>query len=220
MWGGWYDDPRLMSEIKKMKAIYEDTDIRATIKPEVVLFADERGYSRLLNRSPELSGIPKTRKAMGNTGVPFDCFMAEDAPAVLKDYKAAVFAMPIASKAGQEAMKLCHELGIPYLTATAEHPSLSVTEITEFYKSHGIHFYTNENDVVYFGNGYIGLHSKNAGKKNLKLTRPLSFKAVFEKKAEDGYGDVIEFELSENETALFELRDAVKEIFGGKHEKN
>ena len=219
MWGGWYDDARLMAEIEKMKVIYEDSsDAHIPIKPEVVFFADERGYSLLFNKSPELSGISDTRKAMGNTGVPFDCYMAEDAATVLNGYKAAVFAMPIASEAGEDAMKLCRELGIPYLTAKAEHPSLSVAEITEFYKRHGIHFYTKEHDVVYLGNGYIGLHSKNAGKKCLNLTRPISYRTVFSKAIENGVGEKIEFELGENDTALFKLNEVAKDNFGGEYE--
>ena len=115
-----------MEELSRMRSVFEKRGGRdgAAFSPEVVFFADERGYSNLLSGSPQLPAITETRTAMGNTGVPYDTYAVEDADAVLKKYKAAVFVMPIPSEAGAHAIELCRELGIPYLTASAEHPAL------------------------------------------------------------------------------------------------
>ena len=153
MWGGWYQDPLLMEEIVRLKKIYDEEPIRKDkpLSPDVVFFADESGYANLYSQSPHLKGITKTRTAMGNTGVPYDSFMVEDADSILENYKAAVFVMPIPSETGKRAMELCEKMGIPYLTATADRYELTVDEVREFYKANGIHFYTEEKDVVYVG---------------------------------------------------------------------
>jgi beta-galactosidase len=205
MWGGWYDDPSLMKELTDMKHLCDNGSTRSGKSPrcEVVFFADERGYSRLFNASPQLRGIHETRLAMGNTGVPYDSYMSEDAANVLENYKAAVFPMPIPSEAGQRAMEFCEKMNIPYITATKEHCSLTVKELCDFYKSCGVHFYTEEKDVVYLGNGYLGLHSAVGGKKRLILPEKCRVSAIFEANAEEQTTDVIEFDLKENRTALF-----------------
>ena len=210
MWGGWYRDPTLMSELKLMKDIYskELTYNKSPIRPEVAFFADERAYANLFSGSPDLNGINATRTAMGNTGVPYDTYMAEDAPTVLAKYKAAIFVMPIPSEAGERAMELCKEMGIPYLSPSLNHYELSIDEIREFYKNCSIRFYTDKKDVVYMGQGYIGLHAAIAGKKVLKLPRPLSVSSVFGTNIEEQTIDTVCFEAGENTTALFKLQES------------
>lgn len=207
MWGGWYDDPMLMEEFVRMKHIY-DKELMGKENgpsPEVVFFADERGYANLFSHSPHLNGIALTRTAMGNTGVPYDTYMAEDADRILKNYKAAVFPMPIASEAGKHAIELCEKMGIPYLSATADHYQLTVETLREFYKSSSIHFYTNENDVVCLGNGYICLHSAVGGSKHLSLPKCYTVTPVFGAEISEQTTDKIEFDLKENATALFSI---------------
>ena len=205
MWGGWYNDPFLMNELISMRKLYENgvADCKEAISPDVVLFADERGYANLFSASPHLNGIKNTRIAMGNTGVPYDSCMVEDADAILKNYRAAVFLMPIPSKAGKYAMELCDKMQVPYLTATANHLELTTEELQSFYKSNGVHFYTHENDVVYLGNGYIGLHSAVGGVKRLYLPCAHTVSSVFGTDFPTKTTDVIEFMLKENATALF-----------------
>lgn len=207
MWGGWYADPCLMQELAAMRAIYEKEHCAKGVypSPEVAFFADERAYARLFNRSPQLSGIYQTRTAMGNTGVPYDTYMAEDAETVLARYKAAVFVMPIASEAGQRAITLCKQMGIPYLCPTAESCGLTVEEIQEFYKQNGIHFYTESRDVVYVGNGYIGLHAATGGVKKLHLPRAYAVSPVFGAAQPTQMTSVIRFETEENATVLFSV---------------
>lgn len=207
MWGGWYADRLLMDEVSRMKDIY-DGDLTArgeAPSPEVVFFADERAYANMLSKSPQLEGIPMSRTAIGNVGAPYDCYMVEDAEDILCRYKAAVFPMPIASESGMHAMELCKKMGIPYLSATAEHCALDVTEIRAFLKSSGVHLYTDGYDVVYVGNGYIALHSSVGGKKRLTLPTRYSISTVFGTDIPSQDTDVIEFNLEENSTALFAL---------------
>ena len=206
MWGGWYDDPILMDELCEMKKIFDNdliSDKSDVLSADVVFFADEQGYANMMTDSPQIRSIKHTRTAMGNTGVPYDSCMVEDAELILQNYKAAVFPFPLPSDAGKHAMELCEKMGIPYLMATADHYELTVDEIRVFLKANGIHFYTEEKDVVYVGNGYIGLHSVIGGTKRLRLPRTCTVSSVFGTELSAQVTDCIEFELKENATALF-----------------
>ena len=144
---------------------------------------------------------------MGKAGAPFDSCMAEDAEAVLKNYTAAVFPFPLPSEAGKRAMALCRELGIPYLAATTEHPTLTVAEIRTFLKASGVHLYTEEEDVVYAGNGYLGLHSATGGTKRLKLPGVFRIRPIFGTDIPEQVTDTLSFVLKENGTALFSVHN-------------
>ena len=206
MWGGWYDDPILLNELAKMKKIYDKdllSDGSTPLSADVAFFGDEQSYANMLTGSPQIKSVKLTRTAMGKTGVPYDSLMVEEAEHILRNYKAAVFPFSLPSEAGKHAMELCHKMGIPYLAASAEHCELTVEEIQEFYKSNEIHFYTDEKDVVYVGNGYVGLHSATGGSKRLHLPRTCKISSVFGAEIHDQVTDCIEFELKENATALF-----------------
>ena len=204
MWGGWYDDAALMSELANMKKLYDAENPQCSAS-EIAFFADERGYANLFSRSPHLQAIRDTRTNMGNIGAPYDTFMVEDAEQILRRYKAAVFAFPVPSECGKRAMALCKEFGIPYISATSEHPVLSVDEIEAFIKASGVHIYADSRDVVYVGNRYLALHAATGGRKQIKLPRAAKITAIFGTDIPDQITDLLEFELNEYETALFKI---------------
>ena len=205
MWGGWYKDPLLMSELAQMKKIY-DRDIVSNktnvLCPDVVFFADEQSCANTFTGSPSIC-ISDTVTAMGKTGVPFDSCMVEDAKSVVQNYKVAVFPFSLPSEDGKRAMELCESMGIPYLCAMVDHHKFTVDELIEFYKANGVHFYSEEQDVVYVGNGYVGLHSAVGGKKRLRLPCAYTVSLVYGTQFNNQTTDCIEFELEENATALF-----------------
>lgn len=207
MWGGWFADPILMQEIAEMKKIY-DTGLAVRDdmpSAEVVYFADEESYANVYSNSPQISGIYTSRIAIGKSGVPYDTCAVRDAEEVLGKYKAAIFPFPIPSEAGERAMKLCEERGIPYLRATAEHPELSLEEIRDFIEKSGVNLYAPCGEVVYAGCGYIGVHSSVGGKKKLRLPKRMNVCAIFGTQYAECITDSITFELEENGTALFKL---------------
>ena len=208
MWGGWYDDPLLMGELEKMKNIY-DADLERSDfsypEAEVAFFADEQAYANFLNDSPQLSSIPQTRTLMGNTGAPYRTLMVEDAEKLIGSFKAAIFPFPIPSERGKSAIAACKRQGIPYLCASMEHYPLSFEEIKDFLIANEIHLYSEENDVVYLGNGYVGLHSDKGGPKKLRLPSSFRITAIFGADFKSQITDVIEFEFQDNGTALFSL---------------
>lgn len=215
MWGGWYHNSVLMDELARMKQIYDGDLSRnpSVLEPELIFFADECAYANLFSNSPqlgshyEIGGVIASRTAMGTTGIPFDTYAVEDAPSVLSRYKAAVFPFPVPSDTGKKAMELCDSLGIPYLTATEEHYVLTTSEIRAFCLENGLHAYAEEGDVVYVGNGYLGLHSTRGGEREVKLPRSLTANTVYGTSAQSGTVQTLRFPLEENETALFRIEE-------------
>ncbi|MBQ4111788.1 MAG: hypothetical protein IJD38_03215 [Clostridia bacterium] len=206
MWGGWYRAPLLMEELTAMKAICDGDLYRekgTTLTPEVAVLADERSYASLLDHSPLMNSLPYTRMALGNTGIPYDLCACEDAEAILHRYKAVIFPFPAPSDAGKCAMTLCRERGIPYLTATPSHPVLTVAEIRDFCDQSGVHAYTPAGDVVYVGNGYVGLHAAKAGEKFITLPKTCRVIPLFGTDVEEQTTDTVRFTLDKHRTALF-----------------
>ena len=207
MWGGWFADSALMEEIENMKKIY-DTPLASRedmLSAEVVFFADEESYTNVFSGSPQISGIFGSRIAIGKSGVPYDTCAVRDAEEVIEKYKAAIFPFPVPSEAGERAMKLCEELGIPYIRATAEHPTLELSEIREFLENTDVNIYAPSGEVLYAGCGYLALHSSVGGKKELRLPRKMKASAVFGAEYKEQVTDCISFELPENATALFKI---------------
>ena len=206
MWGGWFADPMLMEALTEMKVLYDAPRAEPSLSPEVAFFADEQAYALLFSHSPEMRGVVESRTALGKSGIPFDSVMAEDAEALLSKYKAAVFPFPIASEAGKAAIALCKKLNIPCLTATPDHPAFTKEELRAFFEKSDVHAYAESGNVVYLGCGYLGLHSAQAGKKTLRLPRPMRVSAVYGTDFAESVTDKLTFDLEENGTALFALR--------------
>ena len=197
----------LMKEIADMRKIYEKglSVSEGTLCAEVVFFADEESYANVFSGSPQISGILGSRIAIGKSGVPYDTVAVCDAEELLPRYKAAIFPFPVPSEAGERAMKLCEELGIPYIRATAEHPTLELSEIREFLENADVNIYAPSGEVVWAGCGYLALHSSVGGKKELRLPRKMKASAVFGAEYKERVTDCISFELPENATALFKI---------------
>ncbi len=206
MWGGWYRDPILMEELTAMKGIC-DHDLRrkkgTTLISEVAVLTDERSYANTFDGSPLMHSLHQTRIALGHTGIPYDLCACEDAEQILDRYKAVICPFPTPSEAGERAMTLCRERGIPCLTATPSHPVLTVSEIRGFCLNSGAHVYCDEGDVVYVGNGYIGLHAAEGGEKTLTLPKICRIRPLFGAGLNESFTDTLRFSSEKYQTALF-----------------
>ena len=83
--------------------------------------------------------------------------------------------------------------------------SITVGAVNIREEENGIHFYAEEHDVVYLGNGYVAFHSKTGGEKRLHLPKLCTLTPVFGADLPTQTTAVLTFELAENATALFAL---------------
>ena len=207
MWGGWYHHKEIMHEMSKMRNIAQGSKDKSISYPsvQVVIFIDEKAYFNNPRCSDVSCSVNNIRVAMGNTGIPFDLCMTEDAPKVIDKYKVAIFTTPLPSESGKNAMELCKSYNIPYLFPEGDKIFISTPELRNFLVSKGVHCYNDGNNVVYCGGGYIGVHTSCAGDISIKLPQKYKVRSLLGIKIEEQETDVISLCMNKHDTALFEL---------------
>ena len=208
MWGGWYHDETIMSEIKNMKDIAESArEKKSELYPsaQAVMFIDEKAYLNNPRGSRLCHSVNITRTAMGNTGIPFDLCMVENAEKVIRKYKAAIFTAPIPSESGRNAVSLCKKMKIPYLQTNAEKYFYGESELRGFLVSCGIHCYNYDGCVIYCGEGFLGIHSVNEGKTKISLPSEYKIRPLLGTDIAECQTDTILLDIKKHGTAVFEL---------------
>ncbi len=206
MWGGWYEDKDIMEDLKKMKEIAESSkNIDSSPNAEVIMFIDEKAYLNNPRQSEFCHSVNITRIEMGNTGIPFKQCMVEDAEKILSKYKFAIFTAPLPSESGKNAVELCKKLNIPYLETTTEKLFYKKNELREILISNGIHCYNEQDNVIYCGNGFLGIHTVNDGEVKITLPQKYKIKSLFGSDLQDCETDVITLNMSKYDTAIFKL---------------
>ena len=207
MWGGWYHHDEIMLEMSKMRAIAENSMYKnkAYLSAETVVFIDEKAYYNNPRCSDIACSVNNIRVAMGNTGIPFDLCMVEDAEKVIGKYKVAIFTTPLPSDSGKKAMEFCKISNIPYFFPEGDKIYISTSELREYLVEKGVHCYNSDNNVVYCGGGYIGVHSSHEGDIAIKLPQKYRIRALLVAHFEETESDLISIYMNKHDTALFEL---------------
>ena len=208
MWGGWYHSEALMNEIEKMKDIAEasvNKNAQEFPSAQTVVFVDEAAFSNL-PRGHHLNGAPSgTRINMGKTGIPFDLCMVEDAPSLTNKYRAAIFTAASPSESGKRALELFREKGIYCLEISEEKTHYPTQELRSLLTDAGAHCYIDTNDVIYSGNGFLGIHASSDGEKNIRLPERFSVRQLLGGDMYAENTDSIRLYMKKYETVLFEL---------------
>ena len=210
MWGGWYRDDQLMKELGKMRQIAETAKHRNPSgfpSAETVLFIDEKAYANNVRGSALIDSVNRTRVAMGNTGIPFDICMVEDAHQALPNYRAAIFTAPVPSESGKAAIQLCQKLQIPCLVSCEDKFAFSTAELRDFLTANGIHCYNSDSCVVYCGQGFLGVHSTLSGDIRITLPKSYAVKSLLGAPTPVQDGCALVLSMKKHDTVLFELTD-------------
>lgn len=213
MWGGWYHDEKIMSELGRMYRIYEDGMCKyydVLPSAEVVLFIDEKAYSNIKRGSHLMNTVNNIRVAMGNTGIPFDTYMVEDAPKVIKNYRAAIFTAPYPSEAGKNALRLCKELDILCIESDEIMHSYSTEELREILSFAGVHCYNHDSCVIYRSKNIIGIHKTTEEETKIYLPGKYRIRPLFSETAEAEETDVISIDIPLYMTTAYEISPCAK----------
>ena len=208
MWGGWYHDEKIMSRMKKMKDIAEaskEKDAELYPSAQTVMFIDEKAYTNNPRGSRLCHSVNWMRMAMGNTGIPFDLCLVEDAEKVLHKYKAAIFTAPLPTEEGKKAVEICEKMNVPYIQTSEEKLSFSTEELRVFLASKDVHCYNDKGNVIYCGNGFVGIHSADEGEMKISLPKKFKVKPLLEINLDECETDEITVYMSKHHTAVFEL---------------
>ena len=208
MWGGWYHDNEIMTEISVMKNIAESSKKKNPAdfpNAETVLFIDEKAYFNNARSSHFCHCTNITRVAMGNTGIPFDLCMTEDAEQVIHKYKAAIFTAPIPSESGKQAIEICDKMNIPYIQSDTEKSYFSTDELRDFLVSEGVHCYNDMGNVIYCNNGFLSIHAIDDGEIKIILPGEFTMKPLLGNNLTEYKSDIIQLNMNKHDTVVFEL---------------
>ncbi|MBQ3602490.1 MAG: hypothetical protein IJA02_01465 [Clostridia bacterium] len=208
IWGGWYHDENIMSELKLIKDTVESSvnkNPKLYPSAETVVFVDEKAYLNIPRGNHLCNCLNHTRVRMGNTGIPFDLCMVEDAEKVLGKYSAAIFTAPMPSESGKKAIELCEKLNIPYIQTSEVKPFYSTDELRSFLVSRGVHCYNTDGCVVYCGEGFLAVHSVADGEVKITLPDKSTVRPLLGTDFEVCETDSFTINMNKHETAVFEL---------------
>ncbi len=205
MWGGWYHHPEIMNELESIREVFESA--MGSNVSEVVLFIDEKAYTNIPRGSHLSNSVNNIRVALGNTGVPFDTYMVEDAKDIIDKYKFVIFSAPIPSMAGLDALALCKEMKIPYICATEDKITFGTNELRDIFISNGVHCYNENNSVIYQGNGIVGIHTSRGIQNTITLPQRSKIKPLFKTYATEHETNIIHLSAPEHSTLIYQTDD-------------
>jgi hypothetical protein len=97
------------------------------------------------------------------------------------------------------------KLYIPYLFPEGDKIFISTPELRDYLVSKGVHCYNLDNNVIYCGGGYIGIHTSHEGQVEIKLPDKYKVRFLLGANLEEQETDVISLYMNKHDTALFEL---------------
>ena len=206
MWGGWYNSPALLAELKQMRTIYAASLNHAnrTSTAEVAVFVDESAYKYLTDGAIRGTAF-NARKPLGYLGAPYDLYDVSDFADVYQKYKAIVFLSDCKTERMSKALALCKQNRIQYLTTSNAKKTFTARELRAFCQTQGVHLYCGSEDLVYVNENFIAIHAVKAGGKTLTLNGAYAYRALLGGNGQSGVGDTIRLDMAENETVLFQL---------------
>ena len=172
MWGGWYNDPIYMGEMREFLEISKD----AINKPlgsvsEIAVFIDEKCYKYCKNNHSGMALAYHFRDVLGKIGAPYDVYLASDYETVKEKYKAVILIEPHqtdlldAVKADAEQRGVgCRKVNLGNLSAT------TTETFRELCRDNGVHLYVESDAVVFANESYIFVHSE--GQKLPEINMP------------------------------------------------
>ncbi len=206
MWGGWYRDPDLLSELRQMREIYADslTKPNRAGTAEIAVFVDESAYKYYTDCALRGSAFNQ-RAQLGLTGAPYDLFDVADFEAVYKNYKGIVFLSELKTDAMKNALALCKRDRVKYISVSSLKKAYSAAELRAFCASCGAHVYCETDCIVYVNQNYLAVHAAEAGTVTIRLKETRGCRELLAENGLRGEADTLVLSMQAGETKLFEL---------------
>ncbi|HEX2948408.1 MAG TPA: hypothetical protein VHV83_02370 [Armatimonadota bacterium] len=184
MWGGWFDDPAMLEVFQRLQHMADEYPNRhlPAIKPEVCVILDEELCFRDASCGRLSEEILGNRRALGNSGIPYDIFLSDDLDRLPADYR---FIWLLGAEDMHHALSHVQPGGTILSTTPAgstlynhagealeSFPGLlrwTPASLRAKCRAAGVHLYSESDDVLYAGHGWVVLHAAEAGEKTLSL---------------------------------------------------
>ena len=205
MWGGWFDSPGIMREMKLFRTIAESAlkEPRRESVAECAAWIDETCFAQ--TDSPVSACCSGGRIAIVQSGIPFDFYLMSDFDRTVERYRAALFFLPVPTPEAERAIAVCRTKGIPVLILSPEVP-VTAEKIRDFCVRSGIHCYNPDGDAVFVSRSYLAVHAAYRGEHPVILP---NVRRILPRipAGEAVVSDRITLFLESGDTALFQLQD-------------
>ncbi len=207
MWGGWFSDSDIMSDMKLYKEIYAESlnDSNRKGKAEIAVFVDESAYKYMTDCSLRNS-VYNQRKALGLMGTPYDIYDVFDFEKVADSYKAVIFMSSAKTERMKNALSLCREKDIPYIMSTPAKKEFSVKELRAFCEANGVEILCESDDIVYVNDNFVSVHAVTDGEKIIHLDSEKTVQKIIPAEEKTYVSDTIKITMKKGETVLFSTR--------------
>jgi hypothetical protein len=185
MWGGCFNDPIYMSEMREFLEISKG----AINKPmgsvsEIAVFIDEKCYKYCKNNHNGMSLAYHFRDVLGKIGAPYDAYLASDYELVKDRYKLAIFIEPHPTDLLYAAVSDAESRGVGYYKVDMSNLAVSTTEMfRELCRENGVHLYVESDAVVFANESYLFVHCEGTKLPEIKLPCKRDVKSLFESDA-------------------------------------
>ena len=169
MWGGWYDGPELIEELRTLYRL-ADMENGSREQAELAVYVDEKATAKLTgDRYAAVPLLSEGRIPLGHCGAPYDVYLTSDFAETQEKYKAAVFFVAAETDEMSRAIRQWRESGRPELTATLTGPRLAAESVAELCDRGGVHRWCAPGDVIYASSRWASLYAAEAGEKTIRL---------------------------------------------------
>lgn len=208
MWGGWYDSPVILSEMRRMREIFAEslTKKNRRSRAQVAVFADESAYKYMTDTALRNTAFDM-RVSLGSAGAPYDMYDVSDFEAVYAKYKAVVFVSDLKTEYMAKALDICRKNGVKYISTSSLKRNYTAAQLRAFYEANGVHIYCESDDIIYVNNNYLAVHSADEGVKTVRLDGVYSCRELLDSDGFSCEGDTLEIPMKKNETRLFEITE-------------
>lgn len=206
MWGGWFDEPDIMNEMKKFRDIYAeslDCENRGSVA-EIAVFSDESAYKYMTDSSMR-NAASDQRKALGLMGTPYDSYDIFDFELVRDKYKAVIFTSCVKTEYMKNAVSYCKKNGIPFLMSTELKSRFTVKELRAFCKANSIKIYCETDDIFYINGGYAAIYAVTDGDKIITFDNETKIRRIIPSETETVVSDTVKVSMKKGETVLFRI---------------
>lgn len=208
MFGGWFKDEAIYNEIKLSLKLYEKriSNFANDDFCEIAVFGDETVFSQIGTSHNLYGAIYNMRFTLSRLSAPFHFYLLSDFENIKLEntkYKAFIFCSPVSSKTLENAKEKLKEKQLSFFSLDEASAIPSFSELLTFIKASGVHRFCESDDILYIGNGFVGLHASSEGQKQILLPQKMRVLDVIDNTEQET--NKITFYLKQYETRIFEL---------------
>jgi len=226
MWGGWFSDPELLNVLRETQDLWRNypSPIIPQMQAQVCVIVDEELCFRDATFGRLTEEILSNRYALAKTGAPYDLYLRQDLAALdLNRYRVLwLLGIPELRETESERLDTTRQAGLTVLWTDTQRTRIhwpnedtqvlpgkfrwTPTELRDLWRRAGVHLYSDSDDVLYAGRGWLCLHSVPGGKRQIHLPFPARITNPTTHKVIHPSASTFVVDLPENSTSLLQVK--------------